>query len=218
MLEVIDGSTVLHNDLVVTLDYAEDLIKSLFIRRRVRRILRAYTPGVSYNTIVLPGQEASIIARESFYYDVMEIDDQLFDLIEFENAGIIIVSEWSDVTPMLLFGESEDGIRAFENLSHGTFGVYRDTNKPTFFLGDKDRASDLITDDEYTIYIRKVGNQWTLSLVRGDESFKVRGPMDNTWEDTREDVIDYVEQYAVPTHIPGMLTKPFYDVDIITRD
>ncbi len=217
MLEFHEGGIIVYDDHAISADRASDMIDEITISRTTPRVVDGYTPNISHDTIVLPNVRAGLISRESYDDYVDEIESGVFEHVDLHgDRDVLIVSEWSYITP-LLYGDAEGGIRVFPDKEGGIFGVYKKTGRPSYIFGENARRE--ITHDEYPIHIRKDNNdQWTLSLVNGTETFMVMGPVENSWEYDRDDLVAYLREYMVPTHIPGMLRRPFSDVDVVTRD
>lgn len=215
MLEFHDGVIIYRGSAISTTRAAEILV-DISTPYMVDTVIEGYTPGVSNDTVVLPDITADVISRRSFDLHVEEIDSEVFDQVIVGVSDVSLVSEWDDVT-YIVHGDAMSDLRVFPNRLSGTFAVHKDTMMPSYIFGYD--IHDDITDDEYRIYIMKnSADEWTLSLIDGEESFMVKGPIDSIWRSTKDEVMNHLQDYIVPTHIPGMLGRPFHDVDIITRD
>lgn len=184
----------------------------LFIAERVTafRLTRASAWPISYNVVVLPKTRVYVISRDSFYDDVNDVDD----VDGVDTTYPLLVSEYDDEAAIVT-NNHDMVLRVHTWGRHGTFGVPYNGDPPTLFIG---KGSQLeIGHQPYRIYVREQNGMWSPSLIDGTHSFIVSGPIPNIRSHDRDEVIQYIRRAEVPTHIGGMMGRPFDDVDIVTQ-
>lgn len=159
------------------------------------RLTRASAWPISHNVVVLPKTWVYVISRDSFYDDVDDVDTTYPLLVSNDDEVVPQVHTWG---------------------RHGTFGVPYNGGPPTLFIG---KGSQLeIGHQPYRIYVlRGASGMWYPSLIGGTYSFIVSGPIPNIRSHDLDEVIQHIRKAEVPTHIGGMMGRPFDDVDIVTQ-